>query len=49
MRKKILDRLQSLIRELKFELARRRALARLKKGFHLGWTPPHSRSDLYKR
>jgi hypothetical protein len=49
MKTKILDWLHWLLRELKFERARRRALARLKKGLQLSWTPPHSRSDLYKR
>jgi len=51
MKTKVLDLLQSLVRELKFARARRRALARLKKGLHLGWTLPlpQSRSDLYKR
>jgi len=49
MKTKILDRLQSLVRELKFKRARRRALARLKKGLRLGWTPPQTRDDLYKR
>jgi hypothetical protein len=49
MKMKVIDRVWSLVREWKFKRARRRALARLKKGLHFGWTPPHSRSDLYKR
>jgi predicted transcriptional regulator len=44
------DRLEALVRERKeFERARRRALARLKKGLHLRWTPPHSRDELHER
>jgi len=44
------DRLESLVRERKqFERARRRALARLKKGLDLRWTPPRSRGELYER
>ena len=35
------DRLEALVRERKaFERARRRALARLRDGLDLGWTPP---------
>jgi len=49
MKTKILNRLRSLIRDLKFERARWRALARLKKGIHLGWTPPESRDELHER
>jgi predicted transcriptional regulator len=46
----VADRLEALVRERKeFERARRRALARLKKGLHLGWTPPKSRDELYER
>jgi len=44
------DRLEALVRERKeFERARRRALARLKKGLHLHWTPPQSRDELHER
>ncbi len=32
-----------------FERARRRALARLREGFDLGWTPPASRDELHER
>ncbi|HEX7363088.1 MAG TPA: DUF6364 family protein [Bryobacteraceae bacterium] len=44
------DRLEAAIRERKaFDRARRRALARLRKGLDLRWTPPESRSELYER
>jgi hypothetical protein len=44
------ERLESMIRERKaFEKARRRALARIRKGLDLGWTPPTSRDELYER
>jgi hypothetical protein len=44
------DRLESLVRERKaFERAHRRALARLRKGFDLRWTPPRSRDELHER
>lgn len=44
------DRLESLVRERKaFERARRRALARLRKGLDLRWTPPRSRDELHER
>ena len=44
------ERLESLIRERKaFEKARRRALARLRDGLDLGWTPPTSRDELHER
>lgn len=46
----ITDRLESLVRERKaFERARRRALARLRKGLDLRWTPPASRHELHER
>lgn len=46
----VTDRLESLVRERKaFERARRRALARLKKGLDLRWTPPKSRDELHER
>lgn len=32
-----------------YEAAKRRALARLAKGFDLGFTPPKSRDELYDR
>ncbi len=44
------DRLESLVRERKaFDRARRRALARLRKGLDLRWTPPRSRDELHER
>jgi uncharacterized protein DUF6364 len=46
----VTDRLESLVRERKtFDRARRRALARLKKGLDLRWTPPKSRDELHER
>lgn len=32
-----------------YQQARRRALARLQKGFDLHWTPPRSRDELHER
>ena len=44
------DRLEAMIRERKaFEKARRRALARLREGLELQWTPPRSRDELHER
>jgi len=44
------DRLEALVRERKaFDRARRRALARLRKGLDLRWTPPESRDELHER
>ncbi|MDQ7859355.1 MAG: hypothetical protein QN174_08755 [Armatimonadota bacterium] len=44
------DRLEMLIRERKaFERARRRALARLREGCDLQWTPPRTRDELHER
>ena len=46
----VTDRLESLVRERHpFERARRRALARLRKGLDLRWTPPASRQELHER
>jgi hypothetical protein len=46
----VTDRLESLVRERKaFERARRRALARLRKGLDLRWTPPESRHEFHER
>ncbi len=43
-------RLSNIVRERRgFERARRRALARLRAGFDLGWTPPRSRDELHER
>ncbi len=44
------DRLEGLVRERKaYDRARRRALARLREGFNLQWTPPTSRGELHER
>ena len=44
------DRLEALVRERKaFDRARRRALARLREGLDLRWTPPKSRDELHER
>jgi len=44
------DRLETLVRERKvYDRARRRALARLRDGLDLGWTPPSSRDELHER
>ncbi len=46
----ITERLESMVRERKaFEKARRRALARLRRGLELGWTPPKSRDEIHER
>ena len=46
----VTDRLEDLVRVRKeFGRARRRALARLSKGFDLGWTPPASRDEIHER
>ncbi len=43
-------RLEEVVRERKgYEKARRSALARLKTGFDLNWTPPRSRDELHER
>lgn len=44
------DRLEALVRERKaYDRARRRAVARLRHGYELGWTPPRSRDELHER
>lgn len=44
------ERLEVLVRERKaFDKARRRALARLRDGFDLGFTPARSRDELHER
>jgi hypothetical protein len=44
------DRLEAIVRERKaFDRAKRRALARLRAGLDLQWTPPGSRDDLHER
>ena len=43
------DRLEAMVRERKaFEMARRRAIARLRKGLDLQWTPA-GRDELHER
>ena len=43
-------RLEQEVRERKgYHQARRRALARLRTGFDLRWTPPRSRDELHER
>jgi hypothetical protein len=43
-------RLEQIVRERKgYHVARRRAVARLRKGFDLRWTPPRSRDELHER
>ncbi len=44
------DRLEAMVRERKaFDQARRRALARLRDGMDLQWTPPKSRDEIHER
>ncbi len=44
------ERVEAMVRERKaFDKARRRALARLRAGLDLGWTPPQSRDELHER
>lgn len=46
----VTGRLGLLVRERKaYARARRRALARLRKGLDLRWTPPQSRHELHER
>lgn len=43
-------KLEEIVRQRKnYEAARRRALAGLRKGYDLGWTPPTSRDELHER
>jgi hypothetical protein len=43
-------RLEQAVRERKgYQQARKSALARLRKGFNLRWTPPSSRDELHER
>jgi len=43
-------RLEQIVRERKtYERARKRALARLREGLDLHWTPPRSRDQLHER
>ena len=46
--------LEQIVRERErksksYDRSRRRALARLREGMKLGWTPPRSRDELYQR
>jgi hypothetical protein len=42
-------RLEQIVRERKtYERARKRALARLREGLDLRWTPPRSRDELHE-
>ncbi len=42
--------LEQVVRNRKsYDQARRRAIARLRKGMNLHWTPPASRDELYER
>ncbi len=44
------ERLTQAVRERKqYDQARRRALARLRAGYELNWTPPRSRDELHER
>lgn len=44
------DRLEEMVRERKaFDKARRRALARLREGLDLRWTPLESRDEIHER
>ena len=43
-------RMEQILRERKsFDRSRRRALARLREGMNLGWSPPRTRDELYDR
>jgi hypothetical protein len=43
-------RLEQIVRERKtYDRARKRALARLREGLDLQWTPPLSRDELHER
>jgi hypothetical protein len=43
-------RLEQVVHERKgYHQARRRALARLRRGFNLRWTPPRSRDEFHER
>ena len=44
------ERLEQIVRERKtYERARKRALARLREGLDLQWSPLHSRDELHER
>jgi hypothetical protein len=43
-------RLEQIVRERKtYDRSRKRALARLREGLDLRWTPPRSRGELHER
>jgi hypothetical protein len=43
-------RLEQIVNERKtYDRARKRALARLREGLDLNWTPPRSRDELHER
>lgn len=43
-------RLEEIVRERKtYERSRKRALARLREGLDLQWTPPRSRDEIHER
>jgi len=43
-------RLEQMVRERhSYDRSRRRAVARLRDGMSLGWTPPATRDELYER
>jgi predicted transcriptional regulator len=44
------QQLEKIVREREgYEQAKRRALARLKRGYNLGYKPPKSRDEFYER
>lgn len=44
------SQLEDLVRRDRgYEAAKRKALARLRKGYDLNWTPPASRDELHER
>jgi len=44
------ERLEQIVRDRKaYDQARKQALARLTKGFDLGWQRPNSRDELHER
>lgn len=46
----VAGQLEELVRrDRDYEAAKKRALARLEKGFDLGWAPPASREELHER
>jgi hypothetical protein len=46
----VASKLEEDVRKRKgYEEAKKYALARMKKGYNLGWTPPRSRDELHER